>query len=104
MEKKRLLYGRLMAGFLIVMAVLTFLSRILDSMTVPKVITAYSKTGNVKYVIDGEGTFLSETGSYITTEPDLKINQVDKKPGQRVELGESVFSYQMEGIIKSTRI
>jgi hypothetical protein len=100
MEKKRLLYGRLMAGFLIVMAVLTFLSRILDSMTVPKVITAYSKTGNVKYVIDGEGTFLSETGSYITTEPDLKINQVDKKPGQRVELGESVFSYQMEGIIK----
>lgn len=99
MEKKRLHYARFMAGFLVLMAIFTFLSRALDSLTVPKVTIAYSKVGNVKYEINGEGTFQAETGGYVSVESGLKINRIYRKAGQSVVPGDAIFSYQMEGIL-----
>lgn len=86
--------------FLGAMAVFTVLSRSLDSLTVPQVGTSYGKMGNVNYEIKGEGKFLASEITYINPEEGLKVQSVEKRAGQKVEAGDVLFSYQMEGIQK----
>ena len=57
--------------FLAAMAVLTFLSRALDSITVTRVETGYGKQGIVSYVIEGTGEFSAGRSVYITLPEDM---------------------------------
>ena len=86
--------------FLGAMAVFTVLSRSLDSLTVPQVGTSYGKLGNVHYEIKGEGNFLASGITYLNPEEGLKVQSVGKTAGQKVEAGEVLFAYQLEGIQK----
>lgn len=88
------------ALFLAFMAVFTVLSRILDSITVPKVETGYPKMGNVSYEITGEGSFLASGVTYLYPEQGFKIQSVEVTAGQKVAAGDVLFVYQMEGIQK----
>lgn len=90
-------------GFLVflgAMAVFTVLSRSLDSLTVPQVGTSYGKMGNVTYEMNGEGKFTASGITYLNPEEGLKVQSVEKTAGQKVEAGEVLFTYQMEGIQK----
>ena len=90
-------------GFLVflgAMAVFTVLSRSLDSLTVPQVGTSYGKMGNVNYEIKGDGKFLASGITYLNPEEGLKVQSVGKTAGQKVEAGEVLFAYQLEGIQK----
>lgn len=90
-------------GFLVflgAMAFFTVLSRSLDSLTVPQVGTAYGKMGNVNYEIKGDGKFLASGITYLNPEEGLKVQSVEKTAGQKVEAGDVLFAYQMEGIQK----
>ena len=90
-------------GFLVflgAMAVFTVLSRSLDSLTVPQVGTSYGKMGNVNYEIKGDGKFLAAGITYLNPEEGLKVQSVGKTAGQKVEAGEVLFAYQLEGIQK----
>lgn len=84
--------------FLLAMAFFTVLSRSLDSLTIPRVGTSYAKMGNVNYEITGDGTFLAAGITYVSTEGGLKVQTVEKTAGQKVEAGDVLFRYQMEGI------
>ncbi|PXX57187.1 HlyD family secretion protein [Hungatella effluvii] len=86
--------------FLGAMAVFTVLSRSLDSLTVPQVGTSYGKMGNVNYEIKGDGKFLASGITYLNPEEGLKVQSVGKTAGQKVEVGEVLFAYQLEGIQK----
>ena len=86
--------------FLGAMAVFTVLSRSLDSLTVPQVGTSYGKMGNVNYEIKGDGKFLAFGITYLNPEEGLKVQSVGKTAGQKVEAGEVLFAYQLEGIQK----
>lgn len=86
--------------FLGAMAVFTVLSRSLDSLTVPQVGTSYGKMGNVNYEIKGDGKFLASGITYLNPEEGLKVQSVGKTAGQKVEAGEVLFAYQLEGIQK----
>ena len=86
--------------FLGAMAVFTVLSRSLDSLTVPQVGTSYGKMGNVNYEIKGDGKFLAAGITYLNPEEGLKVQSVGKTAGQKVEAGEVLFAYQLEGIQK----
>lgn len=86
--------------FLGTMAVFTVLSRSLDSLTVPQVGTSYGKMGNVNYEIKGDGKFLASGITYLNPEEGLKVQSVGKTAGQKVEAGEVLFAYQLEGIQK----
>ncbi|WP_373264000.1 HlyD family efflux transporter periplasmic adaptor subunit [Hungatella hathewayi] len=86
--------------FLGAMAVFTVLSRSLDSLTVPQVGTSYGKMGNVNYEIKGDGKFLASGITYLNPEEGLKAQSVGKTAGQKVEAGEVLFAYQLEGIQK----
>ena len=90
-------------GFLVflgAMAVFTVLSRSLDSLTVPQVGTSYGKMGNVNYDIQGAGKFLASGITYLNPQEGLKVQSVGKTAGQKVEAGEVLFAYQLEGIQK----
>ena len=86
--------------FLGAMAVFTVLSRSLDSLTVPQVGTSYGKMGNVNYEIKGDGKFLAAGITYLNPEEGLKVQSIGKTAGQKVEAGEVLFAYQLEGIQK----
>ena len=86
--------------FLGAMAVFTVLSRSLDSLTVPQVGTSYGKMGNVNYEIKGDGKFLASGITYLNPEEGLKVQSIGKTAGQKVEAGEVLFAYQLEGIQK----
>lgn len=86
--------------FLGAMAVFTVLSKSLDSLTVPQVGTSYGKMGNVNYEIKGDGKFLASGITYLNPQEGLKVQSVGKMAGQKVEAGEVLFAYQLEGIQK----
>lgn len=86
--------------FLGAMAVFTVLSRSLDSLTVPQVGTSYGKMGNVNYEIKGDGKFFASGITYLNPEEGLKVQSIGKTAGQKVEAGEVLFAYQLEGIQK----
>ena len=86
--------------FLGAMAVFTVLSKSLDSLTVPQVGTSYGKMGNVNYEIKGDGKFLASGITYLNPQEGLKVQSVGKTAGQKVEAGEVLFAYQLEGIQK----
>lgn len=86
--------------FLGAMAVFTVLSKSLDSLTVPQVGTSYGKMGNVTYEMNGEGKFTASGITYLNPEEGMKVQSVEKTAGQKVEAGEVLFAYQLEGIQK----
>lgn len=86
--------------FLGAMAVFTVLSRSLDSLTVPQVGISYGKMGNVNYEIKGDGKFFASGITYLNPEEGLKVQSIGKTAGQKVEAGEVLFAYQLEGIQK----
>lgn len=86
--------------FLGAMAVFTVLSRSLDSLTVPQVGTSYGKMGNVNYEIKGDGKFFASGITYLNPQEGLKVQSIGKTAGQKVEAGEVLFAYQLEGIQK----
>lgn len=94
--RRKCKYG--FAAFLVAMAGLTVLSRVLYSITVPKVEVGYCKNGPVTYEITGNGTF-SPTGlTYIAPYSGLKVQRVEVVSGQRVTAGDVLFSYQMDSV------
>ena len=82
--------------FLAAMAVLTFLSRALDSITVTRVETGYGKQGIVSYVIEGTGEFSAGRSVYITLPEDMLVGEILKRPGQKVQAGDTILLLQME--------
>lgn len=86
------------AVFLAVMAVLTFLSRALDSVTVTKVEIGYGKQGVVPYLIQGDGELTASRMVYVSLPVGMHVDEIVKKPGQNVKAGETVLRLQMEGL------
>ena len=82
--------------FLAVMAVLTFLSRALDSVTVTRVQTGYGKQGVVSYEIEGNGQFAAGRMAFVSLPENMQIGEILKKPGQNVQAGDCILVLQME--------
>lgn len=91
---------RFTAGFLIVMAVLTFLSRALDSVTIAKVKTEYGKQGTVSYRITGEGTFEADRLSFCSLPEGMRVAEIQARPGDGVHLGDTILTLQMEPLLE----
>lgn len=89
--------------FLAAMAGFTVLSRVLDSVTIPKVETSYCKKGAVTYEITGEGTFSLDGLTYLAPYAGLKVQSVDSVAGKRVKAGDVLFTYQMDTIAKKQK-
>ena len=87
---------RVVAGFLILMAALTVLSRALDSVTVTRVKVGYGKQGTVTHRVAGEGTFEADAVAYLSLPEDLLVEKLYLRPGDPVRAGETVLTLQAE--------
>ncbi len=85
---------------LAVMAILTFLSRALDSVTVTRVTAGYPKQGVVAYSLTGEGTFIADQMDYVSLPEGMFVDQIYKEPGQEVRAGDVVLSLQMKMLVE----
>ncbi|MBT9778791.1 HlyD family secretion protein [Clostridium sp. MCC353] len=87
-----------LAIFLVSMVILTFLSRVMDAVTVAKVQTGLAGQGVVVYEFTGDGTYTADDMVYISLPEGMKVGKVEKQPGQEVKAGEGVLSLQMESL------
>ena len=95
---KRKIYRWLFGGFFLLMFVCTIVSRIYDSMTVPKVRTAWIKEKAVETKVTGTGTVREKELSFLSVYPGLRVVSVKAAPGKQVEEGDELFCYGQESI------
>lgn len=90
----------LLAGFFLFMILCTAISRVYDSVTVPKVITATAKRKTVETYIEGTGTVKVKEKEFCHIEPGLMIRQVMVIPGSQVKEGDILFWYDSESVLE----
>ena len=79
---------------------MTILSRIADSLTVPKVKTEKLKESSLNFAISGTGTVAGSCNEYIKVEENLRIKKIYIKSGDSVEEGDILFEYDLEDVMK----
>lgn len=87
-----------LAGFLILMFLLTILSRAADSLTIAKV-TASSATGGViSHNIETDGNITPNKDIAISTSADIKIASVEATEGKTVKKGDVLIQLDMDDL------
>lgn len=89
------IYRGCLAGFFLAMVLSTLISRIYDSITVPKVVCQRMKEKAVENVIEGTGVVRETNRFFCTVVPGLRVASVTVKPGSHVKEGEVLFSYDL---------
>lgn len=97
-ERNRGICRRIFAGFFLLMVACTIISRIYDSITVPKVVTAWIKEKTVETAVIGNGTVKEREVSFCGVYPGLRIEAVDVSPGKQVEEGQELFRYSPDSM------
>jgi multidrug resistance efflux pump len=88
--------GKYLAIFIVAMIVLTIVSRISASLTVPLVSTQKARKDVLNYNIKGDGMIDSANAIYLEMVNNLQIEKVGVKKGQSVKKGDLLFQYSME--------
>ena len=98
-KDKKQLYGKILVGFFIVVAVCTIISRAADAMTIPKVTVQRAEKGRITYVLNGNGVIEAVTKStQLLPEGFLVESCLSDKTS--VEAGEVLIQLQMEQLEK----
>lgn len=84
--------------FFAFMAVCTVISRVYDSVTVPKVMTTTAKRKVVETLVEGVGTVKVKEKTRYPVEPGLRVGRVFVMPGSEVAKGDVLFSYDGESM------
>jgi len=92
--------SRILWGFLLLMLACTFISRIYDSVTVPKVLTTTAKQKAVETLVEGTGTVTVKEKQFCSVYPQLRVKQTAVIPGSEVKEGDTLFWYDMESILE----
>ncbi len=88
----------ILVGFFLFMIVCTIVSRVYDSITIPKVRTTTAKRKSVETIIEGTGTVKVRDKTYQTVMGGMRIGQVDVTLGSEVQEGDVLFRYDMEAM------
>lgn len=88
----------LLSGFFLFMLACTGISRIYDSISVPKVQTAETKRKAVETYIEGSGTVKIKETQIYPVFAGLRLKQVAAAPGNEVQEGDLLFCYDQESI------
>lgn len=102
-EQSGRLYQKLLVGFFLFMMVCTIISRIYDSVTVPKVITASTKEKAVEKVVTGTGTVREKELYFCDIAGELKVESVTVSLGKKVAVGEELYRYSLEDLTEKLR-
>lgn len=88
--------GKYLVIFIVVMMVLTVVSRVSASLTVPLVSTQKARKDALSYKIKGDGKIDAANALYLEMLGNLQIGEVYVKKGQSVTKEDKLFRYSME--------
>ena len=97
MEKK---IRNLLIGFIVVMLLLTIISRGAASAMVAKVQVESLQRGSLKYEVSGTGIIKANASKYIELMNGFRINEVMIEKGESVKEGDLLFSYDLSDLKK----
>lgn len=88
-KERGVVYRRWFVGFFVVMVVLTVLSRVIDSVIVPKVSVGGVLAGNLSYVVSGEGVVEAADRGFVEIPAGVRVDGV-VAAGTKVDVGQGV--------------
>ncbi len=91
---------RLIVLFFFIMLAFTIISRITDSMLIPRVKTVAVSGGCLSWTVQGEGNVDMRDKSYVSILEGLHISELCANPGQTVKEGEDILFYYNVGDIE----
>ena len=84
--------------FLIIMFILTLLSRFSDSLTVPRVTTGKPQDGVINHEITGFGVIYESKSHNVTSLDGITIESINVKPGDEVKVGDVLLTLNISNI------
>ena len=90
--------GRLFIGFLIMMLLLTFVSRAAASVTTAKVDVTSPKKGTLNFEVNGVGVLGAKAEKYMNLYEGVRIADIFVNEGQNVEKGDLLFLYDINDL------
>lgn len=84
--------------FLIIMFILTLLSRFSDSLTVPRVTTGKPQDGVISHEITGFGVIYESKSYNVTSLDGITIESINVKPGDEVKVGDVLLTLNISNI------
>lgn len=87
-----------LAGFLILMFLLTILSRAADSMTIAKVTASAATGGVISHNIETDGNITPNKDIAISTSADIKIASVEATEGKTVKKGDVLIQLDLDDL------
>lgn len=87
---------RLLAGFLAVMVVFTFLSRSADSLTVPRVQVDTPESRVIEHRISASGTAMQNRETAVSVESGLQVESVFVNTGDSVKKGDALLKINLK--------
>lgn len=71
--------------FFIMMIILTFISHIADSLTIPIVNTGVARSGKLNFNVDGTGVIEADNEEYIDIEEELRVIKIFVQSGAKIK-------------------
>lgn len=87
--------GKLLIGFLVIMTVLTYLSRFVSERLMAKVSTGYCSAASLDESVEGTGVWAARETALYTTYYARRITKVYVRVGETVSEGEPLFAYDV---------
>lgn len=91
-------YRRCLVGFFGIMVGCTLISRVYDSIVVPKVVCERMREKAVETVIEGTGSVRETDRAFCQVVPGLRILSVRVEPGSEIKEGQVLFIYDLKGL------
>lgn len=89
---------KVLAGFLILMFLLTILSRAADSLTIAKVTASAATGGVISHNIETDGNITPNKDIAISTSADIKVASVEATEGKTVKKGDVLIQLDMDDL------
>lgn len=97
-EEKRYKAINTIIYFLIIMFILTLLSRLSDSLTVPKVTTKKAQEGIINHEITGSGIIYESKSYSVTSLEGITIEKINVEIGDEVKVGDVLLTLNISNI------
>ena len=84
--------------FFIMMIILTFISHIADSLTIPIVNTGVARSGKLNFNVDGTGVIEADNEEYIDIEEELRVIKIFVQSGAKIKKGDPIFCFDINEV------
>ena len=97
-HKKRVGLRRVLIIFFCVIALLTILSKVANSIIVPRVTVDEVSKGAITHDISGQGVLVAAKESNMDVPSNIKVESIKVKTGQKVSVGDPLVVFDLESV------